>query len=689
LVAIVRQIYAELKINMPKLGYNNELTDIDPFTFYTIFNRGQTEITRITFANTIAKILEISTPPPTDFTGIPVTNSLNAAFYPLDLENADNIINELWKFFEAAHSFYREDTPELRAQFANLFRYTINIKGNGIAKITMGLFWAMPDLFLNLDSRNRQYIYKSGELPVEIISQLPPLEKLEKFSNDFTAEDYFAIIDTLRDYITKTNKFQNFADFSFAAWQYSEQVKKESNTGIGDEDSTRYWLYAPGHNAEKWEEFYSQGIMRIGWGETGNLKNFSRATEIAEAIHQKYKREDSAKNIRRCLNDFSKVMKIGDIIFVKKGRHEIVGKGIVDSEYYYDENAPDDYRHTRKVNWTQKGSWSHTEKMAMKTLTDITDNIGEIKYLNNLLSEENPDETENEPKKSHSPYTVDDFLTEVYLSPKEYNNIKNILDRKQNIILQGPPGVGKTFAAKRLAYSLMGEKDHERVALVQFHQSYSYEDFIEGFRPSSDDKGFKIKKGVFYEFSEKAADDPDDNPYFFIIDEINRGNLSKIFGELFMLIEKDKRDYPVRLLYFDQYFHIPKNLYIIGMMNTADRSLALLDYALRRRFSFYDMEPAFDSDGFIAYKTALSNPKFDRVVEALKQINQKITTDSNLGPGFRIGHSYLCNLDENNDIEQELQSIITYDLLPLLKEYWFDDDDSYIEAARLLREAIL
>ena len=173
------------------------------------------------------------------------------------------------------------------------------------------------------------------------------------------------------------------------------------------------------------------------------------------------------------------------------------------------------------------------------------------------------------------------------------------LESKKNIILQGAPGVGKTFISKRLAYSIMGVKDVERVMMVQFHQSYSYEDFIMGYRPSSN--GFVLKTGAFYNFCKKAQDDTD-NKYFFIIDEINRGNLSKIFGELFVLLEADKRGSrnKLQLLYSDELFYIPENVYIIGMMNKADRSLAMMDYALRRRFSFIDIAPGFESDGFKA-----------------------------------------------------------------------------------------
>ena len=253
---------------------------------------------------------------------------------------------------------------------------------------------------------------------------------------------------------------------------------------------------------------------------------------------------------------------------------------------------------------------------------------------------------------------------------------------KKNVILQGAPGVGKTFAAKRLAYSIMGEKDTNRVKMVQFHQSYSYEDFIMGFRPT--ETGFELKKGVFYEFCRKAAED--DRPYFFIIDEINRGNLSKIFGELFMLIESDKRGVELQLLYADEQFSIPSNVYIIGMMNTADRSLAMLDYALRRRFAFFEMTPAFNSSGFRAYRAKINNPKFDRLIATVEQLNDVIANDDSLGEGFCIGHSYFCT---NTTVTDDwMKSVVEFELIPLLKEYWFDEAAKVKDWSRTLREVV-
>lgn len=268
-------------------------------------------------------------------------------------------------------------------------------------------------------------------------------------------------------------------------------------------------------------------------------------------------------------------------------------------------------------------------------------------------------------------YTRDDFLNDVFMDLDEYNRLVGLLEMKYNVILQGAPGVGKTYAAKRLAYSIMGEEDESRIKFVQFHQSYSYEDFIQGYRPT-DNGGFFLKNGVFYDFCHKAENDID-RPYFFIIDEINRGNLSKILGELMMLIEKDHRGERLNLLYSNEEFCVPKNIRIIGMMNTADRSLAMMDYALRRRFAFYSFKPAFKNPKFIDYQESKKNKKFSNLIDAVEKLNEEIANDDNLGKGFEIGHSYFCT---DEDITDEwLNNVIEYEIKPLISEYWFDEPE--------------
>jgi 5-methylcytosine-specific restriction protein B len=442
-----------------------------------------------------------------------------------------------------------------------------------------------------------------------------------------------------------------------------------------------YWIYSPGDNASNWEDFYDAGIMSIGW-DIGDYKKYSSKNEMKQKMKELYDASKSYMNAAHATWQFANEMKQGDIVFAKKGMHLLVGRGVVTSDYLYEENQPDGFKHIRKVDWTHKGEWNHPGQAVMKTLTDITQYTEYVEKLNSLFEDEAEDEAE-ETVVELKPYSKDDFLMDVYVSDKDYQDLTSLIRKKKNVILQGAPGVGKTWAAKRLAYSMMGVKDPSRVMMIQVHQSYSYEDFIMGFRPS--EKGFQLKKGPFYTFCKEAEVDSD-NDYFFIIDEINRGNLSRIFGELFMLIEADKRGNELLLLYSEEKFSVPKNIHIIGTMNTADRSLAMLDYALRRRFAFYGLKPAFQSEGFRTYKKGLNNQKLDKLVSCVEKLNEIIAKDDSLGDGFCIGHSYFCNLEEVDD--QALSGIVEYELIPLLREYWFDEPDKIREWSDELRSSI-
>lgn len=265
-------------------------------------------------------------------------------------------------------------------------------------------------------------------------------------------------------------------------------------------------------------------------------------------------------------------------------------------------------------------------------------------------------------------YMDKDFLDEVYLHKSRLEDLKGLIKYRKNIILQGPPGVGKTFIAKRLAYLIMGEKDDSRIKVVQFHQSASYEDFIEGYKPVGE--GFALEDGIFKKFCKDAEGSPEKD-FFFIVDEINRGNLSKIFGELMMLIEDSYRgkENSLTLAYSKDEFYVPENIYIIGMMNTADRSLALIDYALRRRFAFFDIEPRLD-DALQSNSFEDNSRLTDRLLTCMKSLNEGIRSDSSLGKGFQIGHSYFCS--RNKISNEDLYRIVRFEIVPMLKEYWFD-----------------
>jgi 5-methylcytosine-specific restriction protein B len=307
----------------------------------------------------------------------------------------------------------------------------------------------------------------------------------------------------------------------------------------------------------------------------------------------------------------------------------------------------------------------------------------EYEILRHLIDDRNPPE-------GAEPYLLSEAIQDVFLDDGTFHEILGVLSRKKNIILQGPPGTGKSFIAQRIAYAKIGLKDPTRVETIQFHQSYSYEDFMQGYRPNENGV-FDLRNGIFYEFCKKAQRDPD-NIYVFIVDEINRGNLSKIFGELMLLIENDKRgpNFAVSLTYaksMEDRFYIPENLYLIGTMNTADRSLAMVDYALRRRFCFFDLEPQFNHPQFRLYlsKKGVPTDVIDKILDRMGDLNAQIASDTkNLGPCYRIGHSFFCPSKDDILLDSQwYQLIIRHEIAPLIREYWFDEPE---KAEEIIKE---
>ncbi|MGF6906037.1 AAA family ATPase [Fusobacterium sp. PH5-44] len=456
-------------------------------------------------------------------------------------------------------------------------------------------------------------------------------------------------------------------NFAIPEEKIEELFLEIENQGI-EVSERKYWLYSPGEGARHWDDNLEKCEMAVGWDFLGDFSEYTSKEEISKKIKLHKGKGENPTNDTKAIWDFVHELKIGDIVYAKSGITNIIGRGVIESDYLFCNNE-NEYKNRRKVKWKE-----------LKIGLDLT---GQVKTLINISRKKEfisriEDYFKTKTVKnidiisSLEIYTKENFLEEVYMNEESYDLLKNTLLNKKNIILQGAPGVGKTFAAKRLAYSIIGEKNRDRVNIIQFHQSYSYEDFIMGYKPV--ENGFKLSEGPFYEFCKRAQDN-EDNPYFFIIDEINRGNLSKIFGELLMLIENDKRGEKLRLMYRNENFAVPPNVHIIGMMNTADRGLALIDYALRRRFAFFQLEPAFECDTFKMVIESSDNPKFSHLIDVVKKINNEISEDSSLGDGFKIGHSYFCNGDNVSLTDEWLSAVIKFEIIPLLNEYWFDDQE--------------
>lgn len=449
----------------------------------------------------------------------------------------------------------------------------------------------------------------------------------------------------------------------------------------------RVWVIGAGEGATRWPIFHEQGNVAIGWEELGDLRQYEKREDVHAAMKRVYEKDNDPWNDTLACWQFCREMAVGDFVYVKQGRNRVLGYGRISSEYEYD-LARADYRNVRAVEWLRRGNWTlpDSAQVPPKTLTDVTAFPEFREFMQQQIGEAVVPIDD-----SPTPYAIDDVMTDAFLSREAVEQILSSLRRRKNVILQGPPGVGKSFLARRLGYALVGAKAPDNVQMVQFHQSYAYEDFIQGWRPNGA-RGFALRNGVFYEFCQRARSRPGE-PHVFIIDEINRGNLSKVFGELMMLIETDKRgaEFAIPLTYSESRsdtFFIPDNLYIVGLMNTADRSLAMVDYALRRRFAFWSLDPAFESPAFTRTlrDRGVDDETIALIVDRVGTVNAEIVGDhKNLGAGFAIGHSYFCPVAHVDDSQRWYESVVREELEPLLAEYWFDDERRVERCVAILR----
>ncbi|RKD90433.1 AAA family ATPase [Mangrovibacterium diazotrophicum] len=742
-----------------------QLREIDPFTFIGALNRGVTHDNRTRIAELFKEHFEIAAETPSDFDGIPVMNAMRSWYFSYEKDRGKDDIPLLWQLAKEAPKGIDNISPKL-------FDDCLKLKGVGAPYLTMGLFWAAPELFSACDQVMFNYI--SGITGKKI-----------KVTNFNSYKEYFK---TVKDLFPDKQLFE----VSYDAWHNNQdsETSEGENEEEENENETYYWLYSPGPKSAFWEEFYTHGIIAIGWDQLGNLENYENKSDIVTALQNLSTEENpgSMKNDSTACWEFANDLMQGDVIFVKNGVKELIGMGIIEGDYYFDDERTY-FKNVRKVQWIKKGNWPVDFYLSAKTLTNVTE-----------YKTEHPDyEFYHE--------RLDAIINGAY-KPIEKDDSSVIHElHPLNQILYGPPGTGKTFNSINHAVAIIegrslddimdesqgnresvlnrfnSYKEVGQVVFTTFHQSMSYEDFIEGIKPIeiegklhyevkdglfklisdralqnqkqsrksdtlkpfeevwhdflaplSDEKTIPIKmKKSSYQITEvtdrtiffdkevgeskhslsvgtlknmylaqqndiihgglqgyyeplldlllkkgKSSVSVDPKNFVLIIDEINRGNIAQIFGELITLLEPDKRvgakeALTVTLPYSKQKsFGVPSNLYLIGTMNTADRSVEALDTALRRRFAFTEVLP--DPEILKECSPLLNNGEefklpggLDRLVELMTIINKRI--EKLIDKDHTIGHSYFLGVETLKD----LKSVFVNKIIPLLQEYFYGD----------------
>jgi 5-methylcytosine-specific restriction protein B len=642
-------------------GNSFPLEEIDPFTFFGSFNRGVKEESRLGILAELKNYFECEAALPSDFSGIPILNNQRSWFIAYQYEREVDDVAKLWRVFKLALG----DDPLHDDDFKSAFDEALKVRGVNV-NLTMGLFWIRPDTFLNLDSTNRSVLrigLKDGLSSDFYLKTLAEVSQQQKKSFVEISRDAYDQIHSTLEKPKTTRELPLQGNYWFVGAYWSDRDPQDQTKRFLEEA-----IWQNGY-----EDEYLDLVKEMKVGERIAIKAVST---------QKHGLPFDARGNTVSLMT---IKAIGTIVANRKdGRIvEVEWDETFEPKVWYFSTyqktvwrvKPDDEFAKKLIEFTFDGEAQDYEWFCRQWYgkPDSGDRKGK-----------EPEPTPSNISRS-TPYSVDDIVDEgAFVSREELQKILERLEVKKNLILQGPPGVGKTFLARRLAYALLEETDDDRIEFVQLHQSYSYEDFVRGYRPVADSAGtFGLQDGVFHKFCKKAQDDPD-RPYVFIIDEINRGNLSQVFGELLMLIEADKRGpgFAVQLMYMrkdEPRFYIPSNLFLIGMMNLADRSLALVDYALRRRFAFMDLTSQITSTTYRDWLADrnMDSSLIDLVVNRISALNNTIAGDELLGRNYQIGHSFFCPKgDDFKELDRRwYDSIVETEIVPLLNEYWFDNNE--------------
>ena len=604
-------------------GKQVPLGEIDPLTFLASFNRGITDEKRRKNWSFLRKQWNLQADVPQDFDGIPVVNNMQSWFFPYARNRSKDHVDLLWQIIRQAIEKTLDHIDE------GLFSRCTELDLISINNLTMGLFWVNPIAFLPADKKTKSYAKHKGIaiMPDDYRSYREWMNQVSaKLGNDFPKVSHDAHV-----WFTGEK-----SDVSYWWLNANPKIWSFKDTPVGSRQT--YTSHnGKGHKRQKYRHFQETkpGDIVVGYV-TSPQREIVGICRITKGLHQ----SPDGEGI-----EFEKIERLEKPI-----RYETL------------QNHPD-LVNSEPIIGNQGSLFKLTES--------------EHAVIRSLIDEANvslPNPTKT--------YSKQSAMKGLFLAETPFDDMLVALREKKNLVLQGAPGVGKTFIARRLAYALIGSDDPLRIEMIQFHQSYSYEDFIQGFRPTA--KGhFELKYGVFHQFCRRAqCDEAQLKPYIFIIDEINRGNLSRIFGELMMLIEPDKRGaaHAIPLAYAqdnDERFYVPENIHLLGLMNTADRSLAMVDYALRRRFRFTTLKPEFRSDGFQANlaQAGADVALIAQIVSRMVALNESISADTrNLGPGYQVGHSFFCPASGVTPDQAWYRRVVESEVMPLIEEYWFDNE---------------